>query len=207
MKLDLESILWRTRGEHWDYSFVMRPLHPLVENWYDIHIRVFSGISPEATPTNLGGILVNGVEEHPFVATVFKDPTRKDAAARPIAHYLIWFPDVSTDVLRVHGVPRFWGQQVVAALNDPYERTFSSPPPGTHDECIDGIEETFAVAQHITKVEDLQGEPVPLSLDARVVVEKKKPRSTSNLFNRKWKTFLGMAALVLLISILWCAMC
>lgn len=94
VQLNLENVLWRTRGRQWDYSFVLRSLRPLVDSWYDVHLKAFAGVTLDETPTSLAGILVQGFEEYPFVASAFLDARRRDSAGRPVGNYFIWFPNV-----------------------------------------------------------------------------------------------------------------
>lgn len=126
MRIDLDSVLWRTRGRTWDYGFVLRPVHPHIETWYDFHADAFSGATPGRDPVSVGGVLltIDG-EKVPFVATTFQDPTLRDAAGRPVAHYFVWFPTIAGAPADLE-LPADWGPQVVQAFGDEWKTAFSS---------------------------------------------------------------------------------
>lgn len=89
LRIQLGELLYRTRGRDWDYAFLLQPEPVVVEGWYGIHRRIFSGVEPSATPSLLRGALGIGAGL-PFFATAFSDGSRRDYQARPIAHYLTW---------------------------------------------------------------------------------------------------------------------
>lgn len=197
MRIDLDSVLWRTRGRTWDYSFVLRPLHPHIETWYDFHADVFSGATPGREPMNLGGILVTlKGEEVRFVATTFQDATLKDAAGRPIAHYFVWFPNLAGAPLDFE-LPADWGPQIVRAFGDEWSTAFSSD--GASDEDL------LATARSLVKeVPQSDAGGVSVRFDRRVV-EKKKRQSlapTTNT-NRALLVTATVGALILALVIYW----
>lgn len=195
MRIDLDSILWRTRGREWDYSFVLRPTHPHIETWYDFHTDVFAWTTPGTAPSVTGGFLSLGDgDEVPFIATSFQDSMLRDAVGRPIAHYLIWFPNTRgrpTD----YEVTADWGAQVVRAFGDEWGSAFAG----------DGTSEgdLLATARSLLKeVALVDGEAVRVALK-RDVVEKKKPPAGSRMRkSTRWLllalTVVGVLLLLLL---------
>ncbi|RYZ08120.1 MAG: hypothetical protein EOO73_08635 [Myxococcales bacterium] len=89
LTVSLTDVLYRTRGQDWDYAFLLKPPPLLSEGWYALHRRIFSGVEPSEEPLLLRGELGVGVG-HPFFATVFVDSVRRDSQGRPVAHYVAW---------------------------------------------------------------------------------------------------------------------
>jgi hypothetical protein len=199
LKLHLGTVLWRTRGLQWDYLFVLRPPRPLVDSWYDVHVKVFEKISPASAPVNFGGVLVDGSEKYPFVATAFQDAVRKDAWGRPVANYLIWFPNLDLNEVPGLNVPLAWGEQVVSSLGEARDKTFDFASSEEH------LEEVFATARDCSKPIVLDSAGVWVDFDRSVVVEKKKAwRPTRAGPNRQ--NLLGVAILfLLLLTLFWYA--
>lgn len=205
VRLDLKNVLWRTRGQHWDYSFVLRPVFPRVDSWYDVHVKVFAGISPDIVPVNRGGILVLDSEKHRFVATAFQDARRRDAADRPVANYIIWFPSIVGNETSGLSVPLSWGEQVASSLGAARAKTFNVLPSELVDGASVDLEGVFASARDASKQISLNGGLVPVTFDdVTVGVEKKKPLATTS--QSKWSMLAGTATVVLLLlALLWYA--
>jgi hypothetical protein len=89
LTLRLGELLYRTRGNDWDYAFLLQPEPLLSEGWYTLHRRIFANVEPTPTPVLLRGALGVGLG-HAFLATAFTDPKRSDYQARPVAHYIAW---------------------------------------------------------------------------------------------------------------------
>lgn len=197
MQIDLDSILWRTRGRAWDYCFVLRPVHPHIETWYDFHADAFSGAMPGAAPINVGGVLltIEG-EEVRFVATAFQDATLKDAAERPIAHYFVWFPNLPGAPPTLL-IPADWGNQLVRAFGDEWGSAFTSD--GASDDDL------LATARSLMKAVDLaEASDVSVRFDRRVV-EKKKRRALRRMSktNRALLVIATVGALILALLMYW----
>lgn len=196
MLIDLDSVLWRTRGYEWDYSFILRPVHPHIETWYDFHADVFSETTPGATPSITGGFLRLGDgDEMPFVATSFQDPTLRDAAGRPIAHYLIWFPNTPGRPTE-YAVATNWGAQVISAFGEEWRSAFDSD--GSSDDDLLATARSF-----LKEVALADGEAVRVAL-IRTVVEKKKHPDGARLRKSRRLLLLAVAAAgVLLLLLCW----
>ncbi len=97
VQLKLEHLLWRTRGRHWDYLFLVEPHARYGQGWYSLHKEVFADSEPrpEGERYVLGELLDEQSRQRMvFVGTVFLDDHRRDAFGRPIAHYMVWLrPD------------------------------------------------------------------------------------------------------------------
>lgn len=198
MRIDLDSVLWRTRGREWDYSFVLRPAHPHIETWYDFHADVFAGTTPGTAPSVTGGFLRLGDgDEVPFIATSFQDATLRDAAGRPIAHYLIWFPNTPGRPTE-YEVTADWGAQVVRAFGDEWGSAFAGD--GTSEDDL------LATARSLLKEVALaDGEAVRVALN-RDVVEKKKPPAGARTRKSNRSPLLAVTAagvLLLLLLLYW----
>jgi len=124
--IGLNQLLWRTRGLNWDYSFLLRPTKPIV-TWYGFIEKVFASQTPTTTPKYVARFLDDGVHRHFFHATLFVDPARQDAAGRPIAHYLAWFPSNVPELEVVDSIPTEWGNRVVETLSTQFDEVFNSP--------------------------------------------------------------------------------
>ena len=112
--IDIQGdLLWRTAGRHWGFTFITRPTVPALDGWYDFWEQVFHSCTPASDEVYLTGSLLDEVDHpHPFVASCFLDPVRRDSKDRPIPNYLVWFP-------RAPGgetpVSEGWGAAVVAS--------------------------------------------------------------------------------------------
>ena len=197
MRINLDSVLWRTRGRTWDYSFVLRPVHPHVETWYDFHADAFSGTAPGTSPIIVGGVLVTvDREEVSFVATAFQDATLKDAAERPVAHYLVWFPSLAGAPPSFE-IPADWGNQVVQAFGDEWRTAFSS----------DGASEDdlLATARALVKEVPLSDVgDVSIRLDRRVVEKKKRQAFPRTSKTRRAFLVTAIAGVLILLALLTC---
>lgn len=197
MRIDLDSVLWRTRGQTWDYSFVLRPVHPSIETWYDFHADAFSGATPNTDPITVGGMLVTiDGEELRFVATTFQDPTLRDVAGRPVAHYLVWFPNIAGTPPDFE-IPPDWGPQVVHAFGEHWTTAFSSD--GASDDDL------LTTARSLMKEVPISGAGGVTIRFERRIVEKKKRRVVppASKTNRAVLVTATVGALILAIAIYW----
>lgn len=196
VEINLENVLWRTRGRLWDYTFVLHPLYPSAVNWYDVHSKVFAGLTPAAVPVSRGGVVVDGEEEHPFVATAFLDPVHRDAAGRPVAHYLIWFLQFNQPFGSSLNLPNNWGQQLTISLLDTRAQIFDA---GSGDEA----ENVFAGTRAIEQPIEFDGACAPVLIELRVADEKKKSKSLPKP-SSKWATLMGpVAAIFIILTLCW----
>lgn len=195
MRIDLESVLWRTRGHTWDYSFVLRPVHPHLEAWYNFHTDAFAGVAASTDATSVGGVLVTSEgEELRFVATTFQDPTLKDVAGRPVAHYLVWFPNIDGTECALNIAPD-WGAQVVRAFGDHFRTAFAS------DDVSD--DDLLATARSFVKEVQLSSVAGVVIQFERRVVEKKKRQAIppTSKTNRALLVTSAVGVLILAIAI------
>lgn len=140
MIIDLRSVLWRTRGRHWDYTFVLRPITPHRDGWYDVHKQVFASLTPGIEPATCGGVFVCGNDKYNYMATTFLDELRHDIAGRSIAHYLIYFTKTGLNEPDIRQVPKDWGKQVVSSFDIAFDKIFEQPHPEYQfliNECIE----------------------------------------------------------------------
>lgn len=173
MRIDLDRVLWRTRGRGWDYSFTLVPAHPQIEAWYDFHADAFSDTTPGRGPSNVGGVLVRAAgEQIPFVATTFQDATLRDAAGRPVAHYLVWFPSLSGNPTEFE-IPADWGSHVVQAFGETWNSVFAG----------DGALEAESLKRtclFLREVNVPDASRVRVRFDRRVFEKKKVPSRTDS---------------------------
>jgi hypothetical protein len=192
--IDFDHLLWRTRGARWDYTFLLRPAISEIDDWYDLHRQVFARSTPDREPTNIGGTLTAEGVSLCFAATCFLDPTRRDAAGRPIAHYLLWLepPKEKERIL----LPRDWGRQLTTTLAPALDSVFE-----LGSEQADGVDATVTEQTALLVATSLEGDPQPIALEAKVVLKKKSPTTPSSRSNPSLKIWLAVAALVLLIVV------
>lgn len=127
INLNLNNLLWRTRGHHWDYTFLLTPDYPATGSWYTFHHEVFAGISPSTDPVVYGGILLTEEAQHAFIATAFRDDSKRDGARRSIAHYMVWFPIFSDpgNIIDLR-IRSDWGSAILDAIKPAWLRTFEA---------------------------------------------------------------------------------
>ncbi len=195
MRIDLDRILWRTRGHTWDYSFVLRPIDPHIDTWYDFHADAFSGRTPSRDPFSVGGVLhTMGNEELRFVATIFQDATLKDAAGRPVAHYIVWFPNIES-VSSDFELPADWGSRIVQAFGDEWETAFSGD--GASD---DDILATARLQVKHVQIPDTGG--VSIRFDYQIEKKKRRDFPPTRTTNRALLVIPTVGILILTIF-LW----
>lgn len=171
MKVDLKNVLWRTRGRHWDYSFVLCPSTLKEENWYDFHAQVFARCTPGRTPYSVGGTLVSDSTQVPFVATIFLDEVRSDSAERPIANYIVWFPNSTLVTSRSIDLPPNWGAQMVGPICKRCREAFDASESSALGS---DIEEVFARARKQLGAITLVGAGSQISLDMKVEINARR---------------------------------
>lgn len=126
MHINCCSILWRTRGKFWDYTFLLSPVTPTRDSWYDVYTEIFSLLVPSEEPITRGGRLISASGSHIYLATTFKDNDRLDAVGRAVTHSIAYFLDnESVGDLNTIDVPAYWGRQFVAAFDAVYSKAFN----------------------------------------------------------------------------------
>ena len=168
LTLKLQNLLWRTRGLHWDYEFVMRPTEPAWTHWYDLHRDIFDGLTldeRDRAPVSRHGYVLNPPQL--YVATAFYDHERHDAAGRPIAHRMVWFPPVKIDA-----IPPDWGLQVLRELDEPMSRAAGLT--ATELAEAEAVTRVFERAATAMEEVELAGTLEPLGEHAVRVLLKKK---------------------------------
>lgn len=118
------TLLWQTRGRHWDYEFVAIPDEPCLFSWWDVFNQIFGGSpEPRTVPIFRYGEFP-GPRPRPFVAVAFSDSVLRDEHGRPICHYLVWFPELPAgpefDKLRT-GLPEDWPKQILSTMRSYFE--------------------------------------------------------------------------------------
>lgn len=192
--VDLQRLLWRTRGRTWDYCFVLQPVQLHINSFYQLHFEAFSGTKPEATPRTWGGVLIGEESKLRFVATLFLDEDKVDTYDRPIAHYMVWFPTPGADAdLRL---PADWGAHLLRAFGEEWTSAYSSNGGADDDRLFDACAKINSVTvPHRERV-------VLLRFDRQVLEKKKRrPRQRS-----PWTTTalsVGIALVLLFLILLW----
>jgi hypothetical protein len=123
IEVDLDRVLWLTRGRRWGYAFLLKPLLSPGDAWMNVHARIFADLTPSVTPYSVAGKLVDFHVERWFIATTFLDPRRRDDLGRPVVHHVVWFPPDERGARWV--APLDWGPQLVAALAPAYDAAFA----------------------------------------------------------------------------------
>lgn len=116
--LERSRLLWRTRGQHWDYLFLLRPEQPVLPGW----IQVFEQVFPDDRAPAEGVFYARGSlkvgsrsgRRYEFVAAALTDPERRDFADRRIQHFFIYLLKDDSDIERfTFG----WAQRLLARLS------------------------------------------------------------------------------------------
>lgn len=118
IQLRLEHLLWRTRGRHWDYLFLLAPSARYGHGWYSLHKEIFADFEPSILERYVVGELLDqqSLQNLVFVGTVFLDDSRRDALGRPVAHYMVWLrPGEDLHEVKKH-VPQDWGHAVLSRV-------------------------------------------------------------------------------------------
>lgn len=122
LSLELDDVLYRTRGRDWDYGFLLQPARLLSEGWYALHRRIFANVEPSPSPLLLRGALGIGTGK-PFFATAFTDAERRDSQGRPVAHYVTWLGPAAESAPGLS-----FGHAFVVALREPLDAVFDLSP-------------------------------------------------------------------------------
>ena len=200
VELDLKNVLLRTRGRNWGYTFVLRPQKPHIDSCYDLHLKVFKAQPAAEAPVNLGGIL-DGIEKYVFIATAFIDPVRCDDAGRPIAIYIIWFPNVALSSDLTVSVPIDWADQVMSALKEASNKAFVMPTPKNLDDSNGDVEKVFESASDAARQIVIEGAGVNVKIDLLIPTSGKTP-SPPPLSSAK-RIFVGLLLLFGFYFLLW----
>ncbi|WP_204138052.1 hypothetical protein [Halomicronema sp. CCY15110] len=92
--MNLQNVLWSTRGEDWGFRFLLHPnINVASRNWLEIYEEVFKYKQVSVSDYTCRG-KINLLENRSFfyVAFIFTDPERrKDRSGRVIPHELVYF--------------------------------------------------------------------------------------------------------------------
>ncbi|WP_437665341.1 hypothetical protein [Sorangium sp. So ce1182] len=125
--VETSRLLWRTRGEHWDYEFICVPETPALPAWLTTLEAIVGDADAAAGELRYGLLEVH--EQGPrepgvfaYVAARFLDPARKDWTGRPVQHFAVWFPPVAPEAVETlpAAVPADWHLRVLAGLAATY---------------------------------------------------------------------------------------
>lgn len=125
--VETSRLLWRTRGEHWDYEFICVPEIPALPAWLTTLEAMIGDADASAGELRYGLLELDehgprGTLVFPYVATRFLDPARKDWTGRQIQHFAVWFPPIPEEAIEaLPGViPADWHLRVLAGLAGTY---------------------------------------------------------------------------------------
>ncbi|AUX42493.1 hypothetical protein SOCE26_039260 [Sorangium cellulosum] len=120
-------LLWRTRGEHWDYEFICVPEVPSLPAWLTTLEAMVGDADAAAEELRYGLLEIDELgapapRAFPYVATRFLDPARKDWTGRPIQHFAAWFPPIPPEAVEVlpSVIPVDWHLRILAGLARTY---------------------------------------------------------------------------------------
>ncbi|WP_437640442.1 hypothetical protein [Sorangium sp. So ce854] len=123
--VETSRLLWRTRGEHWDYEFICVPEIPSLPGW----LTTLEALLGDAGVGELRyGLLevddaaARAPRAFAYVAARFVDPARRDWTGRQIQHFAVWFPPVPPEAVDAlpAAVPADWHLRVLAGLAATY---------------------------------------------------------------------------------------
>ena len=170
LEVAIENVLWRTRGVSWDYSFVLRPQSPTVDDCFALTSQVFGDLSPTLDETYRPGTLeAEDGSKVQFVGCCFVDESRKDRFGRPVVHYLILFlPDGAFPEERT-AIPSGFGREFVRKLAAHFDPIFNE---GDAAFAPEGRLAKTAGAVGSVRIE---GRPMRLRCEERLRAKKKRP--------------------------------
>lgn len=92
MTIHTDELLWRTRGRHWEYCFVLVPEEISQESWWTFYQEVMRQVPDSEGSTFAGYCRYSDGRRIPFFASVFLDTQNVDAAGRSTEQFVVWFP-------------------------------------------------------------------------------------------------------------------
>ncbi|WP_433936429.1 hypothetical protein AB3662_17270 [Sorangium cellulosum] len=196
--VETSRLLWRTRGEHWDYEFICVPEIPALPAWLTTLEAMLGDADAGAGELRHGLLEVDGSgREGPrafaYVAARFLDPARRDWTGRKVQHFAVWFPPIppeEVDTLPA-AVPADWHLRVLDGLAATYG---SSEVFGLSEEAIRAWKRShqesraasaMAIVKRTPPVALLEGEAAASDRDVRwkrvATIKKKSPEPASGV--------------------------
>ncbi|KYG04882.1 hypothetical protein BE21_44200 [Sorangium cellulosum] len=125
--VETSRLLWRTRGEHWDYEFICVPEVPALPAWLSTLEAMLGDADAGAGELRYGLLEVDergqrAPRAYPYVAVRFLDPARRDWTGRQVQHFAAWFPPVPPEAAAAlpEAVPADWHLRVLEGLAGTY---------------------------------------------------------------------------------------
>jgi len=125
--VETSRLLWRTRGEHWDYEFICVPEIPALPAWLTALEAMIGDADASAGELRYGLLEIDepgpgGPLVFPYVAARFLDPARKDWTGRQIQHFAVWFPPIPEEALEAlpGAIPADWHLRALEGLAGTY---------------------------------------------------------------------------------------
>ncbi|WP_437767945.1 hypothetical protein WMF27_16315 [Sorangium sp. So ce281] len=125
--VETSRLLWRTRGEHWDYEFICVPEIPALPAWLTALEAMIGDADASAGELRYGLLEIDepgprGPLVFPYVATRFLDPARKDWTGRQVQHFAVWFPPIPEEAIEAlpGAIPADWHLRVLEGLAGTY---------------------------------------------------------------------------------------
>ncbi len=186
--VETSRLLWRTRGEHWDYELICVPEIPALPAWLTTLEAMIGDADAGAGEPRYGLLEIDGrgPEEpraYPYVAARFLDPARKDWTGRQVQHFAVWFPPVPPEAVESlpGAVPADWHLRVLAGLAGTYGsgEVFGLPEAAirawkrSHQESR--AASALAIVKRTPPVALLDGEALPTRWKRVPTVKKKSP--------------------------------
>lgn len=116
--LDRRRLLWRTRGQYWDYLFLLRPEQPSLPGWLHVFEQVFSDDQAPAAGVFYAKSSLrvrSSGPQHYFVAAALTDPARCDFVGRRVQHFFIYMLRSEEEAKQFHSG---WAEQLLKSLDD-----------------------------------------------------------------------------------------
>jgi hypothetical protein len=112
--VDLEHLVWRTRGQAWDYAFIRLPPEGGTgvssERWFDLLSEAYPEISANAPDDLVAGRIDGDIA---FASARVIDSQVCDSWHRPVRHY---FAVAGVSPSAFEAIPERWGTQLLAEL-------------------------------------------------------------------------------------------
>jgi hypothetical protein len=169
MNLDLDSILWSTRGYDWGFRFPLQPqkYEKYCNNWLKHYEKMFEQFGDDDNRVVNGYLEIDG-KEVPFIAVRFKDPDeRKDISGRVIPHEVAILGDDIQDIQNLNSLEL--KNDIWILLSETYARIYQC---SSHDlvgqqAMIDDRVSTFAAKE---ERHQWQGSKLKLMVVTSIVV-------------------------------------
>jgi len=116
-----QSILWRSRGYHWDFEFISTPSLPRCRSWWKLTKDAFREVDSSCNKKIIYGVVDfrDQNQKRHYFAAYFIDADKVDWTGRSTQHFLIWFPpETLSEGYLYQNIPADWFEQIFEKISD-----------------------------------------------------------------------------------------